>query len=69
MGLPAHQAKVAGVLALVDPTEGERYTPFLSAALAAMVGPVVLAEAACTTPGAVMSYPGDLPAYRYVEGD
>ncbi len=31
--------------------------------------PVVLAEAACTTPGAVMSYPGDLPAYRYVEGD
>lgn len=29
--------------------------------------PVVLAEAACTAPGAVHDYPGDLPAYRYVE--
>jgi hypothetical protein len=29
--------------------------------------PVILAEAACTTPGAVHDYPGDLPPYRYVE--
>ena len=29
--------------------------------------PAVLAEAACTTPGAVMQYPSNLPAYRYVE--
>jgi hypothetical protein len=29
--------------------------------------PVALAEAACTTRGAFMSYPADLPAYRYVE--
>lgn len=29
--------------------------------------PVVLAEAACTARGAVMTYPTDLPPYRYVE--
>lgn len=29
--------------------------------------PVILAEAACTAPGAVHDYPGDLPPYRYVE--
>jgi hypothetical protein len=31
--------------------------------------PVALAEAACTAPGSVNSYPADLPAYRYVEED
>lgn len=29
--------------------------------------PLILAEAACATSGAVMQYPGDLPPYRYVE--
>ena len=45
MGLPAHQAKVAGVLALVDPTEGTRSKTIQSTGLAAMAGHTALAEA------------------------
>jgi hypothetical protein len=44
-GLPAHQAKVAGVLALVDPTEGTRTKTIHSTGLAAMAGHTALAEA------------------------
>ena len=47
---------------------GLRDAPRLQALATMARLPVMLAEAACVSPGAVLRYPTKTPAYRYVEG-